>query len=145
MANTLGTLNGAIIAKRALATLLEEFPFLSKITTDFSDEGALYNQQINVKLPTAVTAGDYNTTTGYVSQDVTQVDVPVTINKHKHVSFGFTDQERSSTNSNLIERFASNAAQARDRERLTFFIDVHLSFSALSRLDAAAGHSVSDR
>ncbi len=112
MANTLGTANGAIIARRALTTLLEQFPFLQQITTDFSNEPVLFNQTVYTKLPSAVSAIDYNTTTGYVSADVTQVDVPVTLNKHKHVTYGMNDAERSSTPTNLIERFAGNAAQA---------------------------------
>jgi hypothetical protein len=113
MSNSLANTPGVLIAKRLLATLLEEFPFLRAIATDFSDEPVVFNQPINVKLPTAFgAASDYSAGAGYAVSAANQIDVPLTINKHKHVTYGFSDTERASTTQSLIESFASNAAQA---------------------------------
>lgn len=112
MANSLATLNGALVAQRALQTLLEEFGFLNHVVADFSPETALYNQVIDIKLPSAIAATDYSSATGYAVSDVTAIDVPLTINKLKSVCYGFDEAARSSTNTNLIELFARNAAQA---------------------------------
>ncbi len=112
MANDLGTSPGALIARRAIDNLLEEFPWITKITADFSEEEALFNQPISVKIPNALAAGDYSAVNGYVAQDVSQDDIPLTINKHKHVTYAFNDQERSSFNTLLVEQYARNAAHA---------------------------------
>lgn len=112
MSNTLATLAGSLVARRILETLLAEFPALTLFSTDFSPEQALFNQPIKIQTPSTLTAGDYSTANGYVAQDVTQTEVPLTINKHKHVTYGFNDQERSSTATGLIERFAKNGAYA---------------------------------
>lgn len=112
MSNSLATVNGALIARRILDLLISEFPALRSFTTDFSDEQALFGQAIKVQTPSALTAGDYHTTNGYVAQDVTQTELPLSIDKHKHVTYGFNDQERTSTAIDLIERFARNGAYA---------------------------------
>lgn len=112
MANSLGATNGTLIARRALDTLLEEFPLLRQITADFSDEQTLLNQPLKIKIPDAMTAGDYTSANGYVSQDVSQQDISLTIDNHVHVTYGFDDTERSSTDIMLVERFARNAAHA---------------------------------
>ena len=111
-ANTLGTTNGKLIAMRTMKTLLAKFPLLRQITTDFSNEGALFNQPIVSHIVTAGTASDYDTTNGYVASDRTQVDVPLTIDQHKHHTYSVNDQERTSTNIKLIERFAATGAHA---------------------------------
>jgi hypothetical protein len=113
MSNSLGNTPGALIARRALATLLEDFPFLRLISSDFSQEQGVLNQALNVKLPTAFGAADnYHTTNGYVSSDANQVDVPLTLTRLIHKTYEFNDAERNSFNTSLIEGFARNAAHA---------------------------------
>jgi len=110
MANTLGTTNGILIAQNALATLLAVLPFLKKITTDFSDQKALFGQTVITHIVTAAPAVDFDPAVGYVAQGRTQVDVPVTINKHKHHTYEIGVQEASSTHIDLVQRFALTAA-----------------------------------
>lgn len=110
--NVIGAAPGDLIARRILDTLLEEFGFLRKISVDFSPEMANFNQQIVTKIPNPMTAGSYNTSTGYDPQDTEQVDVELTIDQHKHVTYAFNDQERSSHSVDLIERYARNGAHA---------------------------------
>jgi hypothetical protein len=110
--NTLGTLNGTLIAQRALRTLLAAFPMIGKVARNFDSEGKVkFGQQLIAHLPTAAApAADYNVDNGYVATGRTQVNIPVTLNNHVHHTYEVNDQERSSTAVNLIERFAVTAA-----------------------------------
>ena len=110
--NTLGTTNGLIVAQRTLDTLLAQFPALSLITTDFSNEVQRFGQQVVTRVVSPTTASDYDPANGYVSTPRAVVDVNVTLNKHKHHTYDVNDQERSSTNRDLIQEWADTAAHA---------------------------------
>jgi len=112
MANTIGTTNANVIAQRALEILVADYSFLKNSVTDFSSEAAKYNASIYTHRISATTAQDYSQANGYVATATTQTDVQITLNKFKHVSYAVDDQERTSSNINLIERFAGAAAHA---------------------------------
>jgi len=112
MANTIGTTNANVIAQRALEILVADYSFLRNSVTDFSSEAAKYNASIYTHRISATTAQDYSQANGYVATATTQTDVQITLNKFKHVSYSVDDQERTSSNINLIERFAGAAAHA---------------------------------
>jgi hypothetical protein len=112
MANTIGTTNANVIAQRALEILVADYSFLKNSVTDFSSEAAKYNASIYTHRISATTAQDYSQTNGYVATATTQTDVQITLNKFKHVSYSIDDGERTSSNINLIERFAGAAAHA---------------------------------
>jgi len=112
MANSIGTTNANVIAQRALEILVADYSFLSRSVTDFSSEAAKYNASIYTHRISATTAQDYSQTSGYVATATTQTDVQITLNKFKHVSYSVDDLERTSSNINLIERFAGAAAHA---------------------------------
>ena len=110
--NTLGTTNGILIAQRALETLLAQLPILGKISQDFSDEKALFNQTIITHVVTPAQAQDFNPVNGYAPSPRTQSDVPVAINRHVHHTYAIGVQEASSTHIDLINRFAVTASYA---------------------------------
>jgi hypothetical protein len=112
MANSIGTTNANVIAQRALEILVADYSFLKNSVTDFSSEAAKYNASIYTHRISATTAQDYSQANGYVATATTQTDVQITLNKFKHVSYAVDDQERTSSNINLIERFAGAAAHA---------------------------------
>jgi hypothetical protein len=112
MANSIGTTNANVIAQRALEILVADYSFLRNSVTDFSNEAAKYNASIYTHRISATTAQDYSQANGYVATATTQTDVQITLNKFKHVSYSVDDQERTSSNINLIERFAGAAAHA---------------------------------
>jgi hypothetical protein len=114
-ANSFGTLNTTLIAQKTLTTLLAKFPILSKISTDFGDSPLFFGQSLKVKLATARTAIAYSTTNGYVPADGTLTDATVTLNQHIHDTYQVNDQEASSTNINLIDKFANLSAYALGR------------------------------
>src|SRR5437016_2039207 len=102
MPNVIGTSPGTLIAQGILDALLEIYPWFRLITTDFSSAAALLNQPIKIQSPNALTAGDYNDTDGYVPQDIAQTEYDLLVNKHVHVTYGFSDTERSSHDISLI-------------------------------------------
>jgi hypothetical protein len=112
MANSLGTTNANVIAQRALEILVADYSFLRNSVADFSSEAAKYNASIYTHRISATTAQDYSQANGYVASATTQSDVAITLNKFKHVTYSVDDQERTSSNINLIERFAGAAAHA---------------------------------
>jgi len=110
MANTLGTTNADVIAQRALETLVADLPIIGQIATDLSDANAKFNERVIVHEVTAAAAADFSAVTGYVPSTRTQVDIPVTINKHKHHTYSVSVTEASTSRVDLIERFAQTAA-----------------------------------
>jgi len=101
--NSLGTTAAAIITQRYLSLLVYDFPFLKDITTDFSDQGAKFNQPITTRLRTVPSVLDYNATTGYTTRsDAGTSDVSITIDKHKYCSIEFNATELGSTARDLF-------------------------------------------
>jgi hypothetical protein len=112
MPNSIGTTNANVIAQRALEILVADYSFLRNSVADFSSEAAKYGASIYTHRISATTAQDYSQSNGYAATATTQTDVQITLNKFKHVSYSVDDQERTSSNINLIERFAGAAAHA---------------------------------
>ena len=112
MSNTLGTTNADVIALEALTQLKARLPILSQIAADHSKENAKFGERVIVHEVQAGTAPEFNPATGYVAQNRTQIDIPVTINKHRHHTYAVGVQEASSSRADLVQRFALNAAYA---------------------------------
>lgn len=112
MSNTLGILSGDLIGQRALAILLQEYPWLGQVSSDFSPEMVLLGQTLKVALPKAMTAQTWSASAGYAPQAVEQEQVSLTLNGFVHTTYAFSDSEFSSTNQNLIERFSRAAAHS---------------------------------
>jgi len=138
MANTIGTTNANVIAQRALEILVADYSFLRNSVTDFSSEAAKYNASIYTHRISATTAQDYSQANGYVATATTQTDVQITLNKFKHVSYSVDDQERTSSNINLIERFAGAAAHALGLQMVGDLLTLVTSTSFTSALTVAS-------
>lgn len=108
--NTLGTTNADLIAQKALVAFVEMFPFLRKIATDFSSEGAKFNETVIVHEVAAAAAAEFVPATGYAPSNRTMVDIPVKIDKHKHHTYKVGVQEASTSRVDLIQRLANTAA-----------------------------------
>ena len=110
MSNTIGTTNAVVIAQKALEKLLALLPILKNIAVDHSAENAKFNETIIVHEVAAAEAEDFVAATGYVPSARAQVDIPVTINKHKHHTYSVGVTESSISRVDLIERFALTSA-----------------------------------
>jgi hypothetical protein len=139
MANTLGSVsNGKAIAQRALTTLVDSLPFLTKAVTDFSDVPARMNDTITTHLVTVGTAGAYSTTAGYVAQDRTQTDATISLSNLIHSTYAIRDDEKFSSSIDLLNRFASSAAYALGKSMTDSLLALVTSTYA-STLSVAAG------
>lgn len=108
----LGTLSGSLVAQKTLELLKFQFPILSSVTSDFSDESARYGQTIitrTVEIPNVQT---YNTSTGWADSDADTADVPVTIDHHVGTPITFNSNIISATVRRLFEEFAPASAYA---------------------------------
>jgi hypothetical protein len=141
MGNTSGTTNATVIAQKALETLIAKIPFLKKITTDFSDQKAKFDEQVITHIVTAAEATDFVAATGYAPEDRTQVDVPVKINKHKHHTYKVGVDEASSSRINLIERYAVTAAYSLASAMIADLCELVTSsnYTNASQIDLGAG------
>jgi hypothetical protein len=113
----LGTLNAAIVTLRVMSFLRKQVPALNVISTDFSSEGANFNQDVIARVVTAPAVAEYDAANGgYNSTGTTVVDIPVKMDKHKHVTIEFNVNELSSTNRNLIDEQAKAAAYSLSKD-----------------------------
>jgi hypothetical protein len=93
-ANSLGTLSPTVVTLDTIAFLKKTFPVITAISTDFSADATLLNEQVISRVVTPPPTHDYSAPsgggTGYAPQDAaTTTDVPVRINKHKFATWPF--------------------------------------------------------
>lgn len=110
--NTLGTLAGELIAQQALELLTLQQPVIGAVTTDFSDQPAAFNKEINTRIVGIPGTTAYNTSTGYATENTVTTDVPVTIDTHKSCQVSFNVEELGSTNRRLFDEHAPAMAAA---------------------------------
>jgi len=140
MANTLGSVsNGKAIAQRALSILVDRFPFLTQGVTDFSDVPARKGDVITTHLVSVGTASAYDTTNGYVANDRTQTDKTISLSSLIHSTIAIRDDEKASSQINLIERFAASAAYAVGKSMVDSVLANISSGNFTSTLTVAAG------
>jgi hypothetical protein len=112
MANSLGSLTSNLISSIMLEATLKRLAPLRLMTSDFSGEALDFGQAIKVRTATPASVADYNTSTGYVAANATTTDYTVTLDKHKHVTLAFNDQEYTGTKRGLIEEQVRVSAYA---------------------------------
>lgn len=100
------------------------FPMLNSFGTDFSNKEVKLNQQITARINSVPTVRDYDGTTGYEANaananDLT-TDVPVTLNRHKHVPIKVDYLETLSTKRDLYEEAVQNMAYALGKEAFDY-------------------------
>lgn len=100
------------------------FPMISRIGTDFTSESAKLGQQITARIASLPTVRDYDGTNGYKANaananDLT-VDVPVTLNRHKHVPVKVDYIDQISTKRNLYNEATGNLAFALGKEAFDY-------------------------
>lgn len=104
--NTLGTLVGEIVAQRSLELLTLKLPLLSRIATDFSDAAVNFNSEVTTRIVGIPGVSDYNTTTGYATENTTTTDVSVTMDAHKSTQVSFNANELGGTSRRLFDELA---------------------------------------
>jgi len=109
MANSLNSV-GTLIAQKSLDLLVNKYPAISLIASDFSDVGAGYGETVRTRVISPRTAPQFSTATGYVAQDLTTSAVNVTLNRQPHATFTISAQELSSASPQMLEDYANLVA-----------------------------------
>ena len=91
--NSLNGLSLTVIAQETLPVLQAATPMFGLISTDLSSEVATVGSAIATRIPSAMTAAAWDRSTGYASGNCTSSVVTCTLDKHYHVTVGFTDAE----------------------------------------------------
>jgi hypothetical protein len=110
MPNVNGTLNGKLVAQKALEILVRDLLPKSAVGTDLSDSRAKFGQPVLSRIVVPKDAQDFNASTGYRGKNSTTLDVPVTIDKHKFYPIEFGIEEVASTERDLVGEQAEAAA-----------------------------------
>src|SRR5688572_29990135 len=93
--NAFGTLNHSLSAQRCLDLLVSDYPFISAITTDFSDPNVGWSGVVNTRILSPIAATDFSDSNGYVATGISNTNVQVTINKFKSAVIEISDKEFS--------------------------------------------------
>ena len=100
--NSLGPLTGDLVVQRSLTLLKLSFPWLTKISTDFSSAGIKLNQSVITRLRGVPTMAPYVPGVGYARQPAALTDVSVKITEHNGVEIAFNANELASTARDLF-------------------------------------------
>lgn len=122
--NTPGTLVGELIMQQALELLTLEQPMIAALSTNFSDQSARMNQEINTRIVGIPGTTAYNTSTGYSSENTVMTDVPVVINRHFSCQVEFGEEELAGTNRRLFDELAPAMAYAIGKEMIDYALSL---------------------
>jgi len=113
MANSLGTLNGALILQEALSLTFQKRPLLKLISKGFTEldgsvQNALLGQSVTSRIKSVQTVNPFGTGAGNISD----TDVTVSLATQKEVHVAITPAQYNSTNRDLIQETAQPIAVA---------------------------------
>lgn len=111
MANEILTMS--TIAKRALATLVNNAVMLGLVYRDYDDAFAgKQGNTVNIKRPSTFTAKMFDRATGIIVQDANERTVPAVIDKLADVSFAITAEDLTLKLDDFAETFLNPAMEA---------------------------------
>lgn len=110
------TLTTSRILMLTLAAFRQRVPQIAALSTDFSEGPLRLNETVIAHIPAIPTVGTYDADTGYRngSQEARSllVDVPVTVDQHKHVTLKWKHLTAIADQKTVIEPLIGNAAYA---------------------------------
>ena len=104
------TLVTDIVSQRVLDFLRYEFPLLSAISTNFSDDQLKLAQNVITRLITPPDVVSYSTSTGWPNSTTDSADISVPMSAQKAVQIRFSSASLSGTNRRLFDEQAAPAA-----------------------------------
>lgn len=114
------TLSTAEIITDVLEAFKTRFPMIRNFSTDFSRDQVKFNQQVIARIQSLPTVQDYDATNGYEANAAEAnnlvADVPVTIDRHKHVPIKVDYIDQISTNRSLYDEAIGNMAFSLGKE-----------------------------
>lgn len=108
------TLTATKILALTLASFRKKTPQLAAFATDFRSDTLRLGEQAIAHIPTLPTVGTFDNTTGYRNGSQAarslMVDVPVTVDMHRHVTISWDHINNISDQKDSVEQMVSNAA-----------------------------------
>lgn len=118
------TLSTAEIVADVLDAFKTRFPQLLSFATDFSQDSVRLGQQVIARVALLPTVRDYDATGGYETNAANAndlvADVPVTINRHKHVPVKVDYISQISTQRNLYDEAVGQLAFSLGKEAFDY-------------------------
>ena len=113
MSNALGTLSGSLVLQKALQLTFSARPLLKSISFGLKDldgkaENALLNQTVITRTRSIPAVGNF----GDAASDISETDVPVTLNGFKQVFITLTPSQYNATDRDIIAEEAEPIATA---------------------------------
>lgn len=107
------------------------FPFLANFSTNFSSDTAKFNDTVTARIALVPTVRDYDATTGYKanaaeSKDLAE-DVPVTLDRHKHVPTKVDYIDEISSKLDLYQLCVKERAFALGKEIVDFIASLFVA------------------
>lgn len=128
MANSISAYTPVIWAQMGIAILAENIVMPKLVRRDFSPLVAQAGDTVNTRKPAKMTATDVDATLGVTVQDVSSINVAVTLDQHKNATFKIYDREASRSFENLVDEFMKPAtlsiSNAIDKSCLALFTDI---------------------
>ena len=115
----LQTLSGTLVVQKSLELLRYNYPVLTRVITDYSQERAGLNQETMSRTTTLPAVKAYSTATGWADATLTATDVPITIDKHIGVPLTFNANQVQGTLRQLFDEMAPAASAAIAKEMVT--------------------------
>ena len=113
MANALGTLSGSLILQEALQLTFAHRPLLKMISKGFREiDGSVQNALLNQSVITRIKSIPAVNAFGTGPVDISDTDVPVTLNAFKEVHIALTPAQYNATNRDVIAEEAQPIATA---------------------------------
>src|ERR1700752_2556902 len=106
------TLSATELLVDVLEAFKKKFPMLKFFSTDFSSAAAVLNQQVIARITQLPSVQTYDTTNGYDNSSLDSksaiVDVPVTLDQHKHVPVKILYLDRIASKIDLYNEAITN-------------------------------------
>lgn len=137
------TLSASIILADVLDAFKVRFPMFRNMTTDFSSAGADLSQSVIARIRSLPTVRDYDATNGYQANAANAndlvTDVPVTINRHKHVPVKVDYIDSISTRRDIYSEVIADLAYSLGKEAFDYILSlvVDANFSQFSEFALA--------
>lgn len=138
------TISVSEILTDTLEAFKVSFPMLKLIATDFSADTLKLNQTAIARISKLPTVRDYDGTTGYKANAASATalfeDVPVTINRHKHVPVKIAHLDQIASQVDLYKIAIANLAYSLGKEAF----DYVLSLSVAANITGSATYSTAN-
>jgi len=142
MANSFGTLQTNKVTLRMFDFLRFYFgDFFRSLSTDFSAERADFKQDVVSRIPKVPAVQEYSKANGYESTDAETTDIPVKLDKHKHVTLEVDIETQTETPRNLLDEQVAPSAYALGKDLVDAVLALVIPANFANELVATIGNT----